>query len=354
MQRLCVDFKSAEVYNRLMNLSHTEQEMLETEKVCLNFDFSITADIAKKIGESRIIFTGMGSSLIFPGKHAKNRALKFNISNKVESYFASDLFQYEDFLDTYVFLCSNSGKTKEVILLLDYIKSKGAKCIAITAVSDSILAQRSDEKIILTCGFEKGVAATKSVVEQALVYDSLIHHLAKNQGKSVDFEILKSELIKTAGNIINNINIKVSENLLEILTKSNQYYIVGLDNGTAEEITLKSYEIARKMALFFPDTHIVHGVEEAIEGNCAIIFGTSIFKDYLSDFEKFSNKTNCQLIEVDNTDKLNGVKVEVNDTFSNYCLLTAGWGILRNIGNKLNLDMDHPEKASKVGNPFSE
>ena len=99
MQRLCVDFKSAEVYNRLMNLSHTEQEMLETEKVCLNFDFSITADIAKKIGESRIIFTGMGSSLIFPGKHAKNRALKFNISNKVESYFASDLFQYEDFLD---------------------------------------------------------------------------------------------------------------------------------------------------------------------------------------------------------------------------------------------------------------
>src|SRR3989344_6929258 len=237
-----------------MELSFTEQEMLETEQVCLQFDFNQTSDLASKIGTSRIIFTGMGSSLIFPGKHAKNRAMKLNIANKVEAYFASDLFQYEDFSDTYVFLCSNSGKTKEVILLLEDIKSKGAKCVAITAVPDSILAQRSDEKIILTCGFEKGVAATKSVIEQALVYDSLIYHLAKIQGRDIDFELLKSGLKQTALAIKNNINLRVEDLLLKKLATSKNYYVVGLDNGMAEEITLKSYEIARKIALFYPDT----------------------------------------------------------------------------------------------------
>lgn len=336
-----------------MDLSFTEQEMLETEQVVSNFDFNLTRDLAEKIGNSRIIFTGMGSSLIFPGKHAINRAMKLGISNRVEAFFASDLFQYEDFSDTYVLLCSNSGKTKEVILLLDYIKSKGAKCVAITAVADSILAQRSDEKIILTCGFEKGVAATKSVVEQALVYDSLIHHLAKIQGKEIDFDLLKNELKKTAFAIKNNINLKIKDTLLEKLANSKNYFIVGLDNGMAEEITLKSYEISRKMALFYPDTHIVHGVEEAIEEGFAIIFRPSNFKDYISDFEKFSGKTNCQLIGVDNHDLIPGVKIEISDgTFVNYCLLAAGWGILRNVANKLNLDIDHPEKASKVGNPF--
>lgn len=113
--------------------------MLETGRVCTEFDFKLTAELSRKIGNSRVIFTGMGSSLIFPGKQAKNRALKFNITNRVESYFASDLFQYADFSDTYVFLCSNSGKTKEVILLLDYVKSRGARCVAVTAAAASAI-----------------------------------------------------------------------------------------------------------------------------------------------------------------------------------------------------------------------
>lgn len=329
-----------------MNLSFTEREMLEAKQICLNFDFSITQDIAKQIGNSRIIFTGMGSSLIFPGKQAKNRALRLSIKNKIEAYFASDLFQYSNFSDTFVFLCSNSGKTKEVILLLDHVKSHGGKCIAITTVPDSILAQRCDEKIILTCGFEKGVAATKTVVEQGLIYDSLIFNLAKLQEKKIDFEKLKQEL-KACGNLIEEkINSQLDNNSLDFLIKSKHLFIVGLDNGVAEEITLKCYEIARKMALFYPDTHIVHGVEEAIDEGSAIIFDPDQFGEYLSDFEKFSQKTNCKLINLGNDLPEN--------TFRNYILLASGWGLLRSVAKKLQIDIDHPEKASKIGNPFQE
>jgi len=336
-----------------MKLSFTEQEMLESKQVMQNFDFNLTENIAEEIGNSRIIFTGMGSSLIFPGNQAKNRALKFNLTNKVEVFFASDLFQFTDFSDTYIFLCSNSGKTKEVILLLEHAQKYGAKCIGLTAVADSILAQRADKKIILTCGFEKGVAATKSVVEQGLVYDSLIFHLAKNQRKNVDFDQLKNELNLAAEAVEKNINAKVNEQLLQVLADAKYYFIVGLENGVAEEITLKAYEISRKMALFFPDTHIVHGPEEAIEEGCAIIFDPSSFQDYISDFEKFSGKTNCTLIGIGEDNLISGLKVEVNETFKNYCLLSGGWGLLRNVGNKMGIDIDHPVKASKVGNPFN-
>lgn len=338
---------------QVMNLSFTEQEMLEAKQVCLNFDLDICKEIASKIGSSKIIFTGMGSSLIFPGKQAKNRALKLGISNKVDAYFASDLFQYKDFSDTYIFLCSNSGKTKEVILLLDYAKKHGAKCIALTTVADSILAQRADEKIILKCGFEKGVAASKSIMEQALVYDSLIFHLAKNQGREVDFNKLKEDLNQTAGFIEENTNGKLPENLLNELVKAEHYFIVGLDNGVAEEITLKTYEIARKLAFYYPDTHIVHGPEEAIDGGCAIIFEPSAFENYIGDFEKFSGKTNVTLVGIDGKQLIPGLEVKINDNFRNYCLLSGGWGLLRNVANRLGIDIDHPVKASKVGNPYS-
>ncbi len=337
----------------LMDFSFTEQEMLESKQVMLNFDFNITKEIAQKIGNSRIIFTGMGSSLIFPGKQAKNRALKFNLKNKIETFFASYLFEYTYFSDSYIFLCSDSGKTKEVILLLEYVQSKGAKCIAVTAVSDSILAQRADEKIFLSCGFEKGVAATKSVIEQGLVYDSLIFHLAKIQGKDVNFDQLKSELNLAAEAVEKNINAKVDEQLLQVLVDVQHYFMVGLETGVAEEITLKSYEISRKMALFFPDTHIVHGPEEAIEEGCAIIFDPASLQDYISDFEKFAEKTHTKLIGIGADNLIAGLKVELNETFKNYCLLSGGWGLLRNVGNKLGIDIDHPIKASKVGNPFN-
>lgn len=335
-------------------ISNTEQEMLDAERVCLDFDLYGTRNIAEQIGTRRIIFTGMGSSLIFPGKQAKNRALKLNIANCVESYFASDLFQYNDFSDTFVFLCSNSGETKEVILLLDHVKSRGAHCVAVTTVADSTLAKRSDHTIVLGCGFETGVAATKSVVEQGLVYDSLVFHLAAQQGRGVDFGLLRKALDETSASIKANANLTINDaSLLQALVDADNYYFVGLENGVAEEVTLKSYEITRKLALYYPDTHIVHGVEEAIEGNCAIIFNPDEFERYIPDFEKFSKTTGCQLVSVGAEALLPGLQVAVNKTFANYCLLAAGWGILRQVGNHLQLDIDRPEKASKVGNPYT-
>ena len=51
----------------------TEKEMLESAEVFKAFELGETKSLAEKIGEKRIIFAGMGSSILFPGKNAKSR-----------------------------------------------------------------------------------------------------------------------------------------------------------------------------------------------------------------------------------------------------------------------------------------
>ena len=76
-------------------------------------------------------------------------------------------------------------------------------------------------------------------------------------------------------------------------------------------------------------------------------------KVQIADFQKFSQKTNTSLVGLDNKDSgIQTIKIEINETFKNYCLLSSGWGLLRNIANRMGIDIDHPVKASKVGNPF--
>jgi len=331
-----------------MILSHTEHEMLETKEIFQNFDLAKTKLLAEKIGTKRVIFSGMGSSLIFPGKQAKHRALSYNLQNRVEVYFSSDLLQYTDFSGTFLFLCSNSGNTKEVLLLLKHAKAQGAICIGITTVSDSPLAKQCDEIILLSGGFEKGVAATKSVVEQALIYDSLIFHLAKQQGKNVDIRKLQRELKNTGEILIQNIELPMGKGFIKAIVEYPQYFFVGLDTGVAEELTLKMIEMARKSAFFYPDTFILHGPAEAIDQGIMIIVDPNQFNVFAADFEEFSKKTSTRIIRLGDRDIL----FTSNKTFKNYCLLAGGWGLLRNIANYSHIDIDSPQKISKIGVPY--
>lgn len=330
----------------------TEKEMLESADVLNKFDFSITKNLAKEIGPKRVIFTGMGSSVLFPAKQAKNRAFELNIRNRVEEFLASELLSCKDFSDTFVVLCSNSGMTKETILLQEHIKKRGAKYMAITAVPDSVLAKRCKDKIIMQCGFEKGIAATKSVIEQGLILDSLIFNLAKNQGKRINFEKMNKHLVNASKNILWNINANVPSNMTNALANASSLYFIGRTTGVADEITLKAHEISRKNAFFYPDTHIVHGIEESIESNPIILFEPAKFKKFIGDFTSFSKRINGTLFGIDSHNIIEGIKIKSTPFFENYCLLAGGWGLLINIAKKLKIDIDNPKKALKVGNPY--
>ena len=332
----------------------TEKEMLESAEVFKAFELGETKSLAEKIGEKRIIFAGMGSSILFPGKNAKSRAFELSIKNKVDAFFASELLEYKKFPDTFFILLSNSGMTKETILLLKHLKKTKTKFAAVTAVADSVLAKKSKNKVILGCGFESGVAATKSIMEQALILDSLMFNIAKNQGGKVSFSKVRKSLADASRKILFNINLQLPEFMLEALSKADSLYFAGTNKGFADEIVLKTHEIAGKRAYFYPATHIVHGIEESIKANPIILFEPSKFKPFIQDFKKFSGRTGCSLLGIDAKDNssIDTIKIKSNEFFNNYCLLAGSWGILRNIANELKINMDRPKKAVKVGNPY--
>lgn len=335
-----------------MKVSYTEQEMFKSKEVCQSFDLNKTKLLAEKIGTKRIIFSGMGSSLIFPGKQAKHRSLLYNLANRVEVYFASDFLQYTDFSDTFLFLCSNSGNTKEVLLLLEHAKAHGAICVGITAIQDSPLAKRCDEVFLLSGGLEKGVAATKSVIEQALICDSLIFHLAQQQGKEINFEELHRKLRETGEIIARNVELLLGKKLLSGLAQSPQYFFVGLDTGVAEELTLKAIEIIRKPTIFYPDTHILHGPAETINQGSLVMVNPSQFTLFLSNFKDFGKRTSLHIFCLGESLGIDYLQIESTKLFENYCFLAGGWALLRNLANHLKIDIDSPQKISKVGVPF--
>ena len=332
----------------------TEKEMLESAEVFRAFELGEAKALAEEIGEKRIIFAGMGSSILFPTRNAKSRAFELGIKNKADAFFASELLEYKKFPDTFFILLSNSGMTKETVLLLSHLKKARVKFAAVTAVADSVLAKKSKNRIIMGCGFESGVAATKSVMEQALILDSLIWNIAKNQGAKVSFNKLRKSLADTSKKILFNIDLRLPEFVLEPLSKADSLYFAGSNKGVGDEIALKTHEIAGKRAYFYPATHIVHGIEESIRANPLILFEPSKFKNFIGDFKRFSTSTGCGLVGIDSRDNtgIGTVKIKSNEFFNNYCLLAGGWGLLRNVANELRINMDKPKKAVKVGNPY--
>ena len=112
------------------------QEMMDTVDVVKKFDSKQTEKIAQKISSvGKLLLTGEGSSRIFPAKNAIRKALTqgLDIYITTDGSRQSALYDLSKFA---VFCASNSGKTKEIILLakkLAEIGNDNPDAIGITA-----------------------------------------------------------------------------------------------------------------------------------------------------------------------------------------------------------------------------
>src|SRR5271166_6614999 len=151
------------------------REMLETPGLIGQFDFLASQDAAAVIRETgKLFLTGEGSSRIFPAKNLIAEILRLGVPVAAATDGARQAHEY-DLSKFVVFGASNSGKTKELISLFTRLcQQEHQKRFGLSANSPCTLETVSNRCYTLKCGKEDAVAATKSVVEQALFYRSLI------------------------------------------------------------------------------------------------------------------------------------------------------------------------------------
>ncbi|MCK4813322.1 MAG: sugar isomerase [Candidatus Marinimicrobia bacterium] len=321
------------------------KEMLETIDVIRNFktkDLSKAIESLKKTG--KLFMTGEGSSRIFPAKHTINIIQKNNFP--ITAYTEGSRQALELKLDEFtVFGASNSGKTKEVISLFKTKEAAGK--FALTAHSNTPLGAISDDEYILNCGKEEAVAATKSVIEQALFYHEFLKAML---GGTCDKTM--KQLADKSREVL---EMEIDPDIIDIIAKANIIYFAGRNVGVAEEATLKTNEITRKKSAYLEGTYAVHGIEEVMSEDEVVI----IIDPYKEEEEKFKevlvDGVGMHVIAVSDHDTLfPTIKIPSMHCYDAYLQLQACWNILVEVGIACGVDLDHPTRARKVGNEFTE
>lgn len=320
------------------------REMMESANLIRNFNLSGADKVLDGIRQSkRVFFTGEGSSRLFPAKNAQYVARQWGTELDLVTEGGRQAAEY-DLSDFAVFGASNSGQTKEVILLIEKLKKEGHnRLFGLTANTGTKLEALCNYTFILSCGKEEAVAATKSVVEQALYYQVL---LSKHEGKDET-----SQLGQLADAFDDALTADVPEEWISAISKAGTIYFAGRNDGVAEEITLKTNEITRRKSDYLEGTYLVHGVEEVMEPNDVVIL--------LSPFEAELEKIKTTLAEGvglkvfaihDKETIFPTLEVQSVGTLSNFVYLAAAWNLLVEVGLALDINLDKPVRARKVGN----
>jgi glutamine---fructose-6-phosphate transaminase (isomerizing) len=322
------------------------QEMMQTAMVVRNFDPDQTREIAGAIESTgRLLLTGEGSSRLFPAKNAIRKALTWGMDLAVFTEGSRQAFQY-DLSKFAVFCASNSGRTKEIVLLAKKLSALGnEKRFALTANSDTLLEKECKQTFILTCGWEKAVAATKSVVEQTLFYESILWNI---QGKD-----MKPDCMKLANCIEQALSIPIDSKIVELAANAPTIYFAGYNDGVAEELTLKTNEITRKKSDYLEGTYAAHGIEEVMEKEDIVIVVDPIDEEIEKFQEVLEKGVGLKIVAIADRDTpFTTIKVPSAGVLNPYVYLCAGWNLLAEIGLALGINLDKPERARKVGNEF--
>jgi glutamine---fructose-6-phosphate transaminase (isomerizing) len=325
------------------------RDMLAAVDVLRHFDPSVIAPMVEPVRSTgRLMLTGEGSSRIFPAKNAMLHARRQGDSLAIATEAATQAAEY-DLSNHAVCGVSNSGRTAEVIRLFQKLKGAGhTRLFSITAHAGSPLEALASPAFTLACGGESAVAATKSVLEQALHHRALIDAVAGRQ-------LSRQRLQQVADMVQQALTAAVDPALIEKISAAGTIYWAGRNDGVAEELTLKTNEITRKPADFLPGTYAAHGVEEVMQAGDVVLW-VSPFSDAEAKFAEVLEKGVGMTVIAISSRPTRFPTLQIPDAgdLSGYVEMAAGWNLLVATGLRLGINLDKPQRARKVGNEFQE
>jgi glucosamine--fructose-6-phosphate aminotransferase (isomerizing) len=165
-----------------------------------------------------------------------------------------------------VVILSQSGETADVLEAVKEAKGRGAKVISIVNAAGSTLARESDIVLLLNCGPEVGVAATKSFTAQVVVANLVVDEVLGNRRMNGMKELSKGvrEALATRG--------KVKEIAKRYMDRPDFYFVArGYQSPVALEGALKLKELSYIHAEGMSASELKHGTLALIENGTPVV-----------------------------------------------------------------------------------
>lgn len=323
------------------------RDMLATAEVIQAFDPSVVKATAAEIAAiGKLHFTGEGSSRLFPSKSAIRHARQqgWPIGLHTDAGRQSQDYSLSDWA---VLGMSNSGRTAEVIRLFTQLKQAGHRHrYSLAATPDSPLEALAARGHVLRCGKEGAVAATKSVVEQALFCRALVESIAGR-------ETLAPRLPELAGQFRQALTLPIDAALTRKLCEAGTIYFAGRNDGVAEELTLKTNEITRQRSDYLEGTYAVHGIEEIMDARDVVLWIDPYPESEQKFHEVLVKGVGLSVIAISSRPTMfPTIMIPDAGDLSGFVQLAAGWNLLVEVGMQRGINVDKPQRARKVGNEF--
>ena len=216
--------------------------------------------------------------------------MKFRLNKeakiRADTVVAGELKEHAGFLGkgSVVVAFSQSGETADVMEAVKEAKKRGARVFSIVNAAGSTLARESDGVLLLNCGPEVGVAATKSFTAQVVVANLVVDAVLGKKRSNGFKELSKSvaEALKC--------DEQVRELVREYMARPDFYFVArGYESPVAMEGALKLKELSYIHAEGMPASELKHGTLALNEkGTPVVVLNPSgdLHPDTLSNAEE--------------------------------------------------------------------
>ena len=171
--------------------------------------------------------------------------------------------------DTAVFV-SQSGETKDVLNAVKVMRRRGGRVLGVLNVLGSTLMHQSDVYLPLACGYEISVPATKTFVNQAVLFLYLAYRLA---GRDVAEMDVLPELLEQ---VIESTDIASRQIAGHLEKHSAMHYLgYGITHPIALEAALKLKEITYAHCEGMFSSEFKHGPLSAVHDGYPVLFLTA-------------------------------------------------------------------------------
>ncbi|MEM2143416.1 MAG: SIS domain-containing protein, partial [Candidatus Thorarchaeota archaeon] len=185
--------------------------------------------------------------------------------------------------DSLCILVSQSGETKDIINILNLVRSTGlGKTLGIVNVIGSTMTFQCDSYIPMACGYEVSVPATKTYFAQTVIFACLSAMLGARNGSLDPSESrqivhrLSHDLPRLSRETIDRTSVPAKELARSLLGVRDLYCLgYGLTDGVAREGALKIKEICYNHCEGMYSSEFKHGPLSIVTRDYPVIFVTT-------------------------------------------------------------------------------